>query len=102
MSYDYVKWSKDKPKIGDTITLEIGDRVSENGDAIDYNSIYGFSHKSNESVEENIKVRLQRTYKLVGVLSEDSTNAVMVDQNSACISVFTAADINKLSENAEM
>ena len=102
VSYDYVKWSKDKPKIGDTITLEIGDRVSENGDAIYYNSIYGFSYKTNESVEENIKVRLQRTYKIVGVLSEDSTNAVMVDQNSACISVFTAADINKLSENAEM
>ena len=102
VSNDYVKWSKDKPKIGDTITLEIGDRVSENGDVIDPYSVYGFSYESDESVEENIKVRLQRKYKIVGILSEDSTNAIMVDQNSACVSVFTAADINNLSENAEM
>lgn len=102
VSNDYVKWSKDKPKIGDTITLEIGDRVSENGDVIGPYSVYGFSYESDESVEENIKVRMQRAYKIVGILSEDSTNAIMVDQNSACVSVFTAADINNLSENAEM
>lgn len=102
VSSDYVKWSKDKPKIGDTITLEIGDRVSENGDIIDPYLGYGFSYESVESFKENLKVNLQRTYKIVGILSEDSTNAIMVDQNSACVSAFTAADINKLSENAAM
>ncbi|MGN1112230.1 MAG: hypothetical protein ACI4RP_03405, partial [Acutalibacteraceae bacterium] len=64
VSYDYVKWSKDKPKIGDSITLEIGDRVSENGDVIDPYSIYGVSYELNEIVEESIRVKLQRTYKI--------------------------------------
>ncbi|MCQ4023377.1 MULTISPECIES: ABC transporter permease [unclassified Ruminococcus] len=99
---DYIKWSNESPKIGDTITLDIGNRVSENGEIINPIQSYGFIDNSEEREKEDIDVKLQRQYKIVGILSDESTNAIMLDQNSACISVFTAADINNLSDNAVM
>ena len=102
LSQDVIESSDKKFSVGDTITLEIGDRTDENGTNYYTHSPYSVSNDKMIKAEEFIDVKQSRTYKIVGILNDCASRDIMTDSESACSSAFTIADVNNLSDKADL
>lgn len=105
----FVSNSAQKYEVGDTITLELGERKTADGEKIldvgDYGK--GFIIDENGEAqtvdcEEYFETQSKKTYKIVGILDEYFSRTMDLSTYNSVSPVFTVADINKISDEASL
>lgn len=109
LTREFIENSTEKYKVGDTLTLEIGERKTSDGEVIPLENNYGETVKEvsdgqyeTVSVDESFDVQSKRTYKIVGILGEYNSRTLNNWYCNAITTVFTAADTSNLSDNASL
>lgn len=105
----FVSNSAQKYEVGDTITLELGERKTADGEKIldvgDYGK--GFIIDENGEAqtvdcEEYFETQSKKIYKIVGILDEYFSRTMDLSTYNSVSPVFTVADINKISDEASL
>lgn len=105
----FVSNSAQKYEVGDTITLELGERKTADGEKIldvgDYGK--GFIIDENGEAqtvdcEEYFETQSKKTYNIVGILDEYFSRTMDLSTYNSVSPVFTVADINKISDEASL
>lgn len=105
----FVSNSAQKYEVGDTITLELGERKTADGEKIldvgDYGK--GFIIDENGEAqtvdcEEYFETQSKKIYKIVGILDEYFSRTMDLSTYNSVSPVFTVADINKISYEASL
>lgn len=108
ITQDFIANSEKNYKVGDTITLGIGERKTTDGTPISYYEEYGKIHKETENgyetidIEETFDVQSNRTYKIVGILDNYSSRLFDTSDYRAISPVFTVCDTNSLTDEAQL
>lgn len=109
LTQEFIENSTEEYKVGDTLTLEIGERKTSDGKAIPLENNYGetvkevsYGQYETVSVDESFDVQSKRTYKIVGILGEYNSRTLNNWYCNAITTVFTAADTSNLSDNASL
>lgn len=109
LTQEFIENSTEEYKVGDTLTLEIGERKTSDGKAIPLENNYGETVKEvsdgqyeTVSVDESFDVQSKHTYKIVGILGEYHSRTLNNWYCNAITTVFTAADTSNLSDNASL
>lgn len=105
----FVSNSAQKYEVGDTITLELGERKTADGENILDVGDYGKGFIIDENgytqtvdCEEYFETQLTKTYKIVGILDEYFSRTIDLSTYNSVSPVFTVADINKISDEASL
>lgn len=105
----FVSNSAQKYEVGDTITLELGERKTADGENILYVGDYGKGFIIDENgeaqtvdCEEYFETQSKKTYKIVGILDEYFSRTIDLSTYNSVSPVFTVADINKISDEASL
>ncbi|MEE1219670.1 MAG: ABC transporter permease [Ruminococcus sp.] len=92
-----------KFKLGDTIKLEYGTRMTPNGEEIDsYDIINPQNLGQSEKTQEKLKVSGTKEYKIVGIMRENLNYTIASDSFMPCVDAYTAVDENSLSDLATL
>ncbi|WP_294467023.1 ABC transporter permease [uncultured Ruminococcus sp.] len=109
LTQTFVLNSAQKYEIGDTITLELGERKTADGESIIDVSNYNKTYKINENgeaetidCEEHFETQSTKTFKIVGILDEYYSNSISMSDYNCISPVFTVADANKISDEASL
>lgn len=109
LTQTFVLNSAQKYEIGDTITLELGERKTADGESIIDVSNYNKTYKTNENgeaetidCEEHFETQSTKTFKIVGILDEYYSNSISMSDYNCISPVFTVADANKISDEASL
>lgn len=108
LTQDFIANSEKNYKVGDTITLEIGERKTTDGTPIPYHDEYGKIHKETENgyetidIEETFDVQSSRTYKIVGILDNYSSRILDASEYRVLSPVFTVCDNDSLTDEAQL
>ena len=109
LTQTFVLNSAQKYEIGDTITLELGERKTVDGESIIDVSNYNKTYKINENgeaetidCEEHFETQSTKTFKIVGILDEYYSNSISMSDYNCISPVFTVADANKISDEASL
>lgn len=105
----FVSNSAQKYEVGDTITLELGERKTADGENIldvgDYGKGFIIDENGDTQTvdcEEYFETQLTKTYKIVGILDEYFSRTIDLSTYNSVSPVFTVADINKISDEASL
>ncbi|MGN0490852.1 ABC transporter permease [Ruminococcus sp.] len=105
----FVSNSAQKYEVGDTITLEIGERKNADGENIldvgDYGKGFIIDENGDTQTvdcEEYFETQSKKTYKIVGILDEYFSRTIDLSTYKSVSPVFTVADINKISDEASL
>lgn len=109
LTQTFVLNSAQKYEIGDTITLELGERKTADGESIIDVSNYNKTYKINENgeaetidCEEHFETQSTKTFKIVGILDEYYSYSISMSDYNCISPVFTVADANKISDEASL
>lgn len=105
----FVSNSAQKYEVGDTITLELGERKTADGENIldvgDYGKGFIIDENGDTQTvdcEEYFETQSTKTYKIVGILDEYFSRTIDLSTYNSVSPVFTVADINKISDEASL
>lgn len=108
LTYEASRGSENKYKLGDTLTLELGERMSGGTDSVPENYRYGeYSQGIDQNGDlvpgrETLAVKEKKTYKVVGIMDKCYSNDIATDGYGACLRVYTAANPDSLSGSAQL
>lgn len=109
LTQEFIENSTQEYRVGDTLTLEIGERKTSDGEVIPLENNYGETVKEvsdgqyeTVSVDESFDVQSKHAYKIVGILGEYNSRTLNNWYCNAITTVFTAADTSNLSDNASL
>lgn len=90
-----------KFKIGDTINLELGTRMTPDGIEITYSEILNPQNLGKtEKTQEYLKVNEKKEYKIVGVMKENFNFTITSDSFCPSVDAYTGVDENTLTDAA--
>lgn len=109
LTQTFVSNSAQKYEVGDTITLELGERKTADGENIldvgDYGKGFIIDENGDTQTvdcEEYFETQSKKTYKIVGILDEYFSRTIDLSTYNSVSPVFTVADINKISDEASL
>lgn len=109
LTQTFVSNSAQKYEVGDTITLELGERKTADGENIldvgDYGKGFIIDENGDTQTvdcEEYFETQSTKTYKIVGILDEYFSRTIDLSTYNSVSPVFTVADINKISDEASL
>lgn len=97
VSKEFLNSSDKKYTVGDTITLNVGKRVSNSGTPISADTNYEPSSKDGKKSDEQIVDTTSKTYKIVGIMGETPSSVITYDSSSACSTVITCINPSDIS-----
>ena len=99
----FLKYSDNAFKVGDTITLEVGQRKLDDGTIIyPYTEMEATINEKGEWISLEKIDGVKKNYKIVGIADNYVSGVITVDEGSPCADAYTVADLRNLSNESEI
>ncbi len=99
----FLKYSNKAFKVGDTITLEVGQRKLDDGTIIySYTEMGATVNEKGEWVSLEKIDGVKKSYKIVGIADDYVSGVITIDASSPCADAYTMADLRNLTNESEI